>query len=168
MRTGTPGHLEAFDYLGLHRYSLTFCTDRRTHLFVSHAVVDLVLAQISRAAEENQFAIIAYCFMPDHVHLLVEGRTDTSDCRRFITRAKQYSGFHFSQTRQRRLWQRYGFEHVLRDDEDSLIVARYIVENPVRAGLAGCVEDYPFNGSLAYSLADLVASVQFGQRRRSG
>ncbi len=59
MRTGTPGHLKTFNYLGLHRYSLTFCTDRRRHLFTKQAAVDLVLAQISRTATENQFAVIA-------------------------------------------------------------------------------------------------------------
>jgi len=33
-----------------------------------------------------------------------------------------------------RLWQRYGFERVLRDDEATLVVAKYILENPLRAG----------------------------------
>src|SRR3989442_642381 len=117
MITRSPGHLKTFDYLGLHRYSLTFCTDRRRQLFVNAAVVDLVLTQISRAANENQFGIIAYCFMPDHVHLLIEGQSDASDCKRFIARAKQYSGFYYSKAHHGVLWQRYGFEHVLRDDE---------------------------------------------------
>jgi Zn-dependent oligopeptidase len=34
--------------------------------------VELVLSQISRAANEREFAVIAYCFMPDHLHLFVE------------------------------------------------------------------------------------------------
>jgi putative transposase len=167
VRTGRPRHLKTFDYIGIQRYSLTFCTDRRSHLFADRAIIDLVLAQISRAAAENQFAVIAYCFMPDHVRLL-EGQSDASDCKRFITRSKQYSGFQFSQVRGGRLWQRYGFERVLRDDEDTLIVARYIVANPVRAHLAACVQDYPFVGSLVYSLDDLVGGLQFAEQRRSG
>ncbi len=159
MRTGTPGHLKTFNYLGLHRYSLTFCTDRRRHLFTKQAAVDLVLAQISRTATENQFAVIAYCFMPDHLHLLIEGKADSSDCKRFIARAKQYSGFYYSKAYHSVLWQRYGFEHVLRDEEVSVVVAKYILENPIRARLVQRVEDYPFVGSLVYSLADLVAGV---------
>jgi putative transposase len=159
MRTGTPGHLRTFDHLGLHRYSLTFCTERRRHLFTSSEAVDLVLAQIVRAARENEFAILAYCFMPDHVHLLVEGQSDSSDCKRLIARAKQYSGFYHSKKFRQVLWQRYGFEHVLRDDELSLVVARYIIENPIRAGLVQRVEDYPFVGSLVYTLADLLTGL---------
>jgi len=159
MRTGTPGHLKTFNYLGLHRYSLTFCTNRRRPLFTNPAAVDLVLSQISRAATENGFAVVAYCFMPDHLHLLVEGQSDGSDCQRFIARAKQYSGFYYSKAFPSALWQRYGFEHVLRDEELTVVVARYILENPIRARMVERVEDYPFVGSLVYPLADLVASV---------
>ena len=159
MRTGTPGHLKTFDYLGLHRYSLTFCADGRRPLFTDIDVVGLVLAQISRAAAQTQFAITAYCFMPDHLHLLAEGQSDASDCRVFIARLKQYSGFYYSKVFGDTLWQRYGFEHVLRDDELSMVVARYIMENPIRAGLAPRVEDYPFAGSLVYSLPDLLAGL---------
>jgi REP element-mobilizing transposase RayT len=49
--------------------------------------------QILRAGDDERFAVIAYCFMPDHLHLLVDARSDSSDCLRFIKRAKQFSGF---------------------------------------------------------------------------
>ena len=88
--------------------------------------------------------------MPDHLHLLVEGDTEASDCRRFIARSKQYSGYYFAQLYGLRLWQRYGFERVLREDEPTSVVARYILENPVRAGLSSRVSEYPFVGSLKY------------------
>jgi len=159
MRTGNPGHLKAFDYLGPHRYSLTFCTERRQKLFTTKEVVDLVLEQIARAAAEYQFEITTYCFMPDHLHLLVEGKSAGSDAKQFIVRAKQYSGFYYQQARGSKLWQRYGFEHVLRDDELTLVVAKYILENPVRAGLVKQVEDYPFVGSLVYLLPDLLEAI---------
>jgi len=135
MFTGNPGHLRTFDYVGLHRYSLTFCTESRRHVFTDRAAVDLVLSQILRAAEDEAFAVVAYCFMPDHVHLLVEALSESSDCRAFIKPGKQFSGFHYSKKFTGRLWRRYGFERVLRNDETTLVVARHIFENPVRAGL---------------------------------
>jgi putative transposase len=97
--------------------------------------------------------------MPDHLHLLVEGQSDTSDCKRFIARAKQYSGFYYSKMNRQILWQRYGFEHVLHDDELSPVVARYILMNPVRAGLVETVDNYPFVGSLVYPLSALLEGV---------
>jgi len=75
---------KGFDYHGFHRYLLTFCTHRRAPVFTSNASVELVLAQISRAAHEEHFAVLAYCFMPDHLHLLIRGECEASDCKAFI------------------------------------------------------------------------------------
>jgi putative transposase len=122
--------------------------------------VEVVRTQIVRASHEQRVSLIAYCFMPDHVHLLVEGQSDDSDCRRFIARAKQYSGFYYRASFGRRLWQRYGYEHVLRNEQAAVSVARYIVENPVRAGMVVAVQDYPFSGSSVYSLEQLLDAVR--------
>ena len=162
MLTGTPGHLSSFDYLGLHRYSLTYCTIQRRKTFTTQEVVSLVLAQISRTATENQFDIIVYCFMPDHLHLLVEG-TSRQLRRQAVYRATEaVPGYYYSAAYHEKLWQRYGFEHVLRDDEITMVVAKYILENPIRAGLVERVEDYPFVGSMVYSLAELLEGVACG------
>jgi hypothetical protein len=59
-----------------------------------------------------------------------------------------------------RLWQRYGFERTLRSNDATLSVARYIVENPMRAGLVERIHDYPFLGSSVYTLDDIVEAVQ--------
>jgi REP element-mobilizing transposase RayT len=52
-------------------------------------VVDFVLAQFLRAAGDRRVELTAYCFMPDHVHLLIHGQTDDSDCKSFIKLVKQ-------------------------------------------------------------------------------
>ena len=59
-----------------------------------------------------------------------------------------------------RLWQRYGFERTLRSNDATLSVARYIVENPIRAGLVERIHDYPFLGSSVYSLDEILDAVQ--------
>jgi putative transposase len=105
-------------------------------------------------------ALIAYCFMPDHVHLLVGGTREDSDCRAFISTAKQLAAVHSSRQFGVRLWQHYGYEHVLRRHEDTLAVARYIIANPLRAGLADDMFEYPFVGSDVYSLEEIAAAVQ--------
>ena len=162
MRTSRPAHLKHFDYTGFYRYSLTFCTDQRRAIFIREDIVRLVLLQISRAANDREFAVIAYCFMPDHLHLLVHGQSEAAECRGFIALAKQYSGYYYTKEYRRRLWQRYGYERTLRKDDDSLRVAKYILENPVRAGMVGTVLEYPFAGSLVCDARDLLASIQDG------
>ena len=159
MRTRCPERLKNFDYLGPYQYSLTFCTDQRRKLFEKQEAVDLVLEQISRTSTELRFAVIAYCFMPDHVHLLIDGKAADSDGKVFIARVKQYSGYHYAKKFNAKLWQRYGYEHVVRDDEVTTVVAKYILENPVRAGLVERVEDYPFAGSLVYTLTELLGGL---------
>jgi putative transposase len=154
--THGPGHLRTFDYLGLHAYFLTFCCDGQRRIFIGAPVVELVLEQILRAAAGERFAVVAYCFMPDHAHLLIEGQCDSSDGLRFIARAKQLSAFHYGRAYRGRLWQRYGYEHVLRSDEDIRRVARYIFENPLRAGLVCRPADYKFMGSCVYRVADVL------------
>jgi putative transposase len=160
MITGRPAHLKTFDYLGLHQYFLTFCTYERRRLFLESDAVVAVRTQIQRAASDQRFALIAYCYMPDHVHMLVEGQTDDSDCRQFISRAKQYSGFHYKAAFGQRLWQRYGYERTLRSDEASISVARYILENPIRARLVQGIDEYPFSGSSVYSIEQILEAVQ--------
>ena len=150
---------KAFDYLGPYRYFLTFGTAGRDKVFTSAATVELVLAQILRAAVEQGFVIIAYCFMPDHVHLLIEGTAPNSDLKEFGKAAKQYAGFYYKQRTGRRLWQPSYYEHVLRNEEDTWSVARYIVENPLTEGLAARADEYPFLGSCVVAKKDLLFAV---------
>jgi putative transposase len=151
-----PEHLATFDYVGPHRYSLTFCTDSRRPCFTEAPIVELVLKHFLQQAQEQGFAIVAYCFMPDHVHLLIEGLRADSDCKRFISRAKQFSGYYYSRLHERRLWQRYGFERVVRDEEQTIEVARNILANPLRARLVADVREYRFSGSSVGTVDELI------------
>lgn len=164
-----PRHLSSFDYRGKYRYFLTFCTHGRRPYFTSGATVDLVLEQFRRAATAQHMAILAWCFMPDHLHVLVEGTRDTSSLLAFVRVAKQRAGFLFSRRAGSRLWQRHGYERVLRKDEDLFSVAAYIVANPVRAGLVRNVREYAFLGSDVYSVEELAeAAADVGRRGRTG
>jgi putative transposase len=84
--------------------------------------------------------------MPDHVHLLVEGLSASSDLKRFVKMAKQRSGGVHRRRCGQRLWQEGYFERVLRDKDDVRSIAQYIVNNPTRAGLVERPEQYPHVG----------------------
>jgi putative transposase len=156
VRTNYPRRLPGFDYLGCYQYFLTFCVEHRVTVFSEEDAVSLVWSQFLRAAADESFSIIACCFMPDHVHMVVEGLEDDADLKRFISRARQFSGYHYRRKTGRRLWQRYGYEHVLRDDEPTKAVVAYVLENPVRAGLAKTVYEYPHITSTLYRREELV------------
>ena len=88
--------------------------------------------------------------MPDHVHLLVYGTSLCADLRAFVVHFKKLTGFEYSQGTGRRLWQSGYHDRVLRDDESTEAVARYVLENPVRAGLTREIGEYPHAGSDLY------------------
>jgi putative transposase len=122
---------------------------------VSAPVVTPVLRHFLQSAEENDVGILAYCFMPDHAHLLLEGQSDQSGIERAVIRGKQLSGYWFHAQHGDRLWQKSSWDRALRGDEDTLTVIRYIVANPVRAGLVARPSEYPFSGSGTYSWEQL-------------
>jgi putative transposase len=146
-----PGRILGFDYVGYHRYSLTTCTRHRKPFFTDPSLVESILANIRQCCDVNQFALFAYCFMPDHLHLLVEGRAENSDLQQFMSRWKQSTGFSHKKRTGEFLWQESYFDHVLRDDEETWRAARYILENPVRKCLVANFQEYPFSGSDVFS-----------------
>jgi putative transposase len=154
-----PLRVVGFSYVGVHRYFLTFCTYDRQEIFRTLDIVIRALEQICRTARDSKFTVLAYCAMPDHVHLLVEGNDDGSDLRRFVRRAKQGTAQVHAARHGGRLWQEGYYERVLRPDDDSLTVARYIVGNPVRAGLVQSPADYPLLGSDVWSRDQLIEGV---------
>jgi putative transposase len=151
-----PRRMDGFSYVGFARYFLTICTRERRRTFCDDAVVAATVRQFRHLANEGRFAILAYCLMPDHAHLLVEGTTDQSDFRRFVRRAKQHSGAAYALQRGAPLWQEGYYERVLRQDEDARQIARYILWNPVRSGLSATPAEYPYSGSDVWSIEDLM------------
>ena len=118
------------------------------------------LAQLARTASHEHFSVLAYCLMPDHVHLLVEGKTEHANLRRFAKMSKQRSGAAHALTGGGKLWQDGYYDRVLRTDEDVKQIARYILENPVRARLVKDPAKYPYLGSDMWILEELLDPCQ--------
>lgn len=138
--------LTGFSYAGQVAYSLTFVTRGRQPCLVSRDTVQICLDSLDAASGKYGFQPLAYCFMPDHAHLLTAGRSDESSLGEFTRHFKQISSFRFKRARGTPLWQISYYDHVLRRDEQVEIVARYIWDNPVRAGLVAMRMDYAFSG----------------------
>jgi putative transposase len=148
-----PPRIPGFSYLGPCRYSLCFVANQRAELFTTHAIVGAALREIQRTCREDQFALLAYCFMPDHVHLVVEGLSDSSDLRRCVKVAKQRVAFVFrTQFAIPLTWQHGYYEHVLRSNQSTNTVVRYVLDNPVRAGFVGKPQDNPAERPIAREL----------------
>ncbi len=155
-----PPRIAGFSYRGLHRYFLTICTLNRQKFIGDPSIVSDTLLQFRRTAGEESFEISAYCFMPDHSHFLMEGLADSSDFKRFCKLAKQRSGGIHARKHGGPLWQEGYYERVLREGDDARIVARYLLSNPVRAGLVTAPIEYPYLGSDRWTVAELIDAQQ--------
>ena len=94
--------------------------------------------------------------MPDHVHLLVRGRSETADLRSLILSWNTRTAFEWRRHHSSPLWQSGYYDHILRDDEHPHRVARYILMNPVKAGLASQPADYPLCGTTELSIDEVL------------
>lgn len=89
--------------------------------------------------------MLAWVLMPDHAHWLI-GLGEQYSLDVVVSRLKAISARNVNQSSVRAgaVWARAYHDHALRRDEDLTSVARYIVANPLRAGLVKSVAHYPF------------------------
>jgi len=148
-----PRRLKGFSYLGNYRYFITI----RSHCFKPHfkhdEVVVKVIEILKSVAEKESFAVWAYCFMPDHLHLLIEGKKGDANMKSFVALFKQKSSYWFRSVYREKVWEPNYYERVLRNDEAIPAIAQYIFGNPVRKGLVEDYSSYPYSGS--FELEDI-------------
>jgi len=114
-------------------------------MFTAADMVESCLACLREAARRHSFEIVAYCFMPDHLHVLVSGRAKSS-LTQFAHLFKQLSGYRFKREHDAGLWQISYYDHVVRREDSLQQIVAYIWDNPVRAGLTENRLDYVFSG----------------------
>ena len=131
-------------------FSVTICVKHRSPLFQEKAVTERYLASLRELATFKRVLIYSYCFMPDHLHLLLSP-SQACDLVEFVRLFKGRTGRMAQEQGWRgAIWQRGFYDHALRREEDVRTVARYIVENPVREALVDDWRQYPFSGSFVW------------------
>jgi putative transposase len=154
-----PKRLSGISYDQLAAYFVTTVSLNRIKAFDLKDFGSFVVNQLIETAESFNFEVSAYVVMPDHAHFLATAIEEGANFRRLLKDWKQKTGFEWSARHGRRLWQKGFWERVLRDQEHTLSVCRYIVENPVRAGLVSHPRDYPLCGSTRYSIEEICEAV---------
>ncbi|MCH7747433.1 MAG: transposase [Acidobacteria bacterium] len=164
MSVRRPGRAAGFAYLGAHTYLVTCCTYARRRYFARTATARQVLSQIRQAAGAWHLAVLAYCLMPDHLHLVVQGTRADANLQGFVSSFKQRSGFDHARTTDTRLWQAGYHDRVLRRDESVLTTIAYVLNNPVRARIVQRPEDYLWSGSDQYTMDERLTDIARGSR----
>jgi len=111
------------------------------------------LELLARYARKYQLEILAWCLMPNHVHLLAVPRTEESLAKAMGSVSLVYTQQQNNKLqRSGRIWQNRFFSCVVGNDDYLLATARYIELNAVRAGKAKRPEDWPWSSARAHLL----------------
>ena len=132
--------------------AVTVGVDRRIRAFVDGKMASECIELLRERSEGKSVSILAYCFMPDHLHLLirVDAAGDVVDFMRdYKSRSTRIA---WKRGYQGRFWQRGYYDHILREHEDPVKQIRYILENPVRAEIVDQWSEYPFIGSFTFDI----------------
>jgi putative transposase len=131
-------------------YFVTACANMHRNLFQRRETAELMVATVLRYRDAGEFRVHEYVVMPDHIHLLLTPREESS-----IARAMQLIKGGFSHelrqwgSRPHAVWQQRYQERRVRDLNEYAIFAPYIRENPVRKRLVSIASDYPYSSGAA-------------------
>ena len=126
-------------------YLVTFTCQDRKPLFADFSLACMAARALSEANLWRDGRLLAWVLMPDHWHGLIElgGKHALSTV---VGRAKAVSArvINGSHAEASPVWQRGFHDRALRHDDCVIAAARYVIGNPVRAGLAGDIGGYSF------------------------
>jgi putative transposase len=127
-------------------YLLTSVAAHRRPLFANPRIAEPVCEAIRSTTTWGDATLLCWVLMPDHWHGLVQLAND--DLPTVMRRFKSLSTKRSLGSSCNGLWAQGFHDRALRQDENLLTAARYIVANPVRAGLVQRVRDYPYWGAV--------------------
>jgi REP element-mobilizing transposase RayT len=129
-------------------YLITTVVAGRRALFCDAIRASTAATLIDDAATWPNAHLYAWVLMPDHLHCVLQlrGHTDISrtvgSAKARISRTLAHRGLI-----QLPLWQRGYHDRALRFDDDLTDTVRYVIENPLRAGIVGQLGEYPWWGA---------------------
>jgi REP element-mobilizing transposase RayT len=96
-----------------------------------------IVADALRCFHGDRYALLAWCIMPNHVHVLFS-LTDGFTLETVLHSWKSYSAKEANRRlgRTGAFWQREYFDHVVRSESSLQRIMRYVQDNPLRAGLS--------------------------------
>jgi putative transposase len=124
-------------------YCLTTVTRNRRPVFTDISTARLLIRELRLLHDDGNVVSLAWVLMPDHLHWMIqldEGWPLSKVTKALKARSALAINRHLGQSGS--LWQRAYYDRAVRQDEDVRQIARYIVANPLRAGLVKEIGKY--------------------------
>lgn len=136
-----------------HTHFLTFSTLDRKPYFLRDDFCQLLARSITRASEKHNFAVLAYVFMPDHIHLVIYPKNEEYEMEDILKSIKL--GTTKSVNRhglaQGSIWlPGGGYDRNVFSIEERIEKIRYTHMNPVRAELVSVPAEFRWSSAAWY------------------
>ena len=127
-------------------YLVTSVVKDRLPVFSDIQIARRVVAEMEHLQDLAVVHSMAWVVMPDHLHWLFELKSGSLPALMQALKGRSALAVNKAHGTKRLTWQKGYHDHGVRAEEDIIEMARYVVNNPVRAGLVKQREDYPLWG----------------------
>ncbi|UCB56487.1 MAG: transposase [Candidatus Omnitrophota bacterium] len=128
--------------------------NRRQKVFFNEDDYSQYLRLLNTYSHQFKVDILAYCLMPNHIHLIATPHEDRSLAQAIGETHRNYTRFiNFRENWRGYLWQGRFSSYVL-DERYLLAATRYILLNPVKAKLAKKPWDYEWSSTKHHMMID--------------
>jgi REP element-mobilizing transposase RayT len=125
---------------------VTVCTEMRKEILARQECVEAIKIAW---AEASTWRIGRYVIMPNHIHMFCSpGLREFPVLKKWVTYWKSLSAGKWPYPEDGKVWQRDCWDRQLRSGESYAEKWEYVRRNPVRAGLVGEPEGWPWQGEL--------------------
>jgi len=138
---------------GTYFFTVNLLQRKANDLLVRH--IDELRTVVKGVKARHPFKIHAWVVLPEHMHCVIELPPDDADYATRLMLIKMRFSKALPQTerrsavrisrRERGIWQRRYWEHLIRDEADYRAHLDYIHYNPVKHGLVKTVKDWPYS-----------------------
>jgi REP element-mobilizing transposase RayT len=135
-----------YDYSIDNPVHITICTKGKREVFSAKAHAEILIDELLKTVNDLKFKILCYCLMPDHIHIVISPGSSGQSLSKFLNIFKGRTAAIFrTKFSVSDLWQRSGFDHAIRAEEDLKAIIKYILNNPVRKGITETAESYHYS-----------------------
>lgn len=106
-----------------------------------------IVADAIKYRDGKEYDLYTYCIMPNHVHMVFSVKRFDKSLYKILQSLKRFTAREANKILRRTgaFWQHESYDHVVRDQEELQRIVRYVLNNPVKAGLVTDWQRWPWS-----------------------
>ncbi len=138
-------------------FDMELHTHKKSPVWLANDSIAQLVKEALHYRDNKDFNLIAYTIMSNHIHLVIfpflEKIASESEYKNkyplggLLASFKKYTALKANKilNRSGAFWQHESYDHVVRDNDELLRIVKYVLNNPVKAGLVDDYNKYKWN-----------------------